>query len=100
MSQSYNHLPSEIFDVKGAVGLFFDKGIFYFGRYVENVVNRAGEDALNATFARSAQARAFAQCMGDDMTKSSAGFANPFNGAELNSIQVDENGDEIIESGY
>jgi hypothetical protein len=38
--------------------------------------------------------------MGDDMEKSSAGFADPFGGASMQSIQVDENGDEIIESGY
>jgi hypothetical protein len=99
MSQSYNQPPSLIYEVKGAAGLFFDKGIYYFGRHVENVVERAGQDALSPAFARSAQARAFAQAMGDDMEQSSAGFADPFSmGAER--IQVDENGDEIIESGY
>ena len=100
MSRAYNQPPSEIYGVKGAVGLFFDKGIYYFGKYVEGVVERAGEDALNSTFARSAQARAFAQLMGDDMEKSSVGFANPFSGAETSTIPVDENGDEIIDSGY
>jgi hypothetical protein len=100
MAQAYSQPPSQIYEVKGAAGLFFDKGIFFFGRYVEGVVEHAGQDALNATFARSAQARAFAQCMGDDMSKSSAGFADPFSQADSPAIRVDENGDEIIESGY
>jgi hypothetical protein len=100
MSQSYNRTPSEIYDVKGAVGLFFDKGIFYFGRYVEGVVERAGQDALNSAFARSAQARAFARCMGDDMSKSTAGFADPFAGGATQSVRVDEDGEEILASGY
>jgi hypothetical protein len=80
--------------------LFFDKGIYYFGKYVEGVVDRAGQDALNSTFARSAQARAFSQLMGDDMESSSAGFADPFAGASSSTIPVDENGDEILDSGY
>jgi hypothetical protein len=38
--------------------------------------------------------------MGDDMEKSTAGFADPFSSAETDAIRVDENGDEIIESDY
>jgi hypothetical protein len=100
MSQSYNQPPSQIYEVKGAAGLFFDKGIYYFGQYVESVVERAGQDALSPAFARSAQSRAFAKAMGDDMEKSSAGFADPFGTGPGDVIRVDENGDEIIESGY
>lgn len=100
ISQSYHQPPSQIYEVRGAAGLFFDKGIFYFGRHVENVVERAGQDALSPAFARSAQSRAFARAMGDDMTKSTAGFADPFSGAAIDSIRVDEDGDEILESGY
>jgi hypothetical protein len=69
-----------------------------FGRYVEGVVSRAGEDALNAGFARSAQQRAFARCMGDDMSTSTAGFADPF--ASSHMASETEDGDEIIASGY
>lgn len=100
MSQAYSQPPSQIYEVRGAVGLFFDKGIYYFGRYVEGVIESAGQDALSPAFARSAQARAFAKAMGDDMTKSSAGFADPFSAGESDAIRVDENGDEIIETGY
>jgi hypothetical protein len=101
MSQAYNRPPSDIYEVKGAAGLFFDKGLYYFGRYVEGVVERAGQDALSPSFARSAQARAFARCMGDDMEKSTAGYADPFTtGAADAPIRVDENGDEIVSSGY
>lgn len=64
-------------------------------------MERAGEDALSPAFARSAQARAFARCMGDDMEKSTAGFSDPFSTGVLDApIRVDENGDEIISSGY
>jgi hypothetical protein len=100
VSQAYHQPPSQIYEVKGAAGLFFDKGIFHFGRYVEGVVESAGQDALSPAFARSAQARAFAKAMGDDMSTSTAGFADPFSSAETDVIHVDENGDEILESGY
>jgi hypothetical protein len=98
ISQAYNRPPSDIFDVKGAVGLFFDKGIFFFGRYVEAAVEEAGRDALTPGFARSAQQRAFARCMGEDMTKSAVGFANPVVGAKVQTKKGVE--EEIISSGY
>lgn len=98
MSQAYNQPPSKIFEVKGAAGLFFDKGIFHFGRWVEGEVERAGQDALNAGFAKSQQQRAFARCMGDDMEKSTAGFADPY-AAIVRGSQT-EDGDQIIMSGY
>lgn len=98
MSQAYNRPPSDLFEVKGAVGLFFDKGIFFFGRYVESEVEEAGRDALTPAFGRSAQQRAFARCMGEDMATSSVGFANPYStGAVKSSKQATE---EIISSGY
>jgi hypothetical protein len=98
MSQAYSRTPSEIFEVRGAAGLFFDKGLYTFGRWVESEVERAGQDALNAGFARSAQARAFAKCMGDDMETSSAGFMDPFAGA-VHASET-EDGEEILQSGY
>ena len=97
MSQALNKSPSELFEVKGAVGLFFDKGIFLFGRYVEQEVEEAGRDALTPAFGRSAQQRAFARCMGEDMATSSVGFANPYAGGAVKSKGVTE---EIISSGY
>lgn len=98
MSQAYTKAPSELFDVKGAVGLFFDKGLYLFGRYVEGEVERAGQDALSPGFARSAQQRAFAKCMGDDMSTSAVGFADPF--AEGIPVARDKDSEEIISSGY
>ena len=98
MSQSYHQPPSQIYEVKGAAGLFFDKGIFLFGRWVENVVENAGQDALSPAFAKSAQQRAFARCMGDDMSKSTAGFSDPYVAATRNT-QADGEG-EVIMSGY
>jgi hypothetical protein len=97
MSQAYNRPPSELFDVKGAVGLFFDKGIFFFGRYVEAEVEEAGRDALTPAFGRSAQQRAFARCMGEDMATSAIGFANPYSTGAAKSKQGSE---EVISSGY
>jgi hypothetical protein len=97
MSQAYNRPPSDIYEVKGAVGLFFDKGIRLFGRYVESEVERAGQDALNSAFGRSAQARAFARCMGEDMTTSTVGFRDPF--ADGQGVPSDPN-EQILDSGY
>lgn len=78
MSQTFNKLPSEIYNVEGAAGYCFDRGIFLFGQHVESVMSQAEQGASNAMYARSARARAFARCMGDDMEKSNAGFADPF----------------------
>ena len=41
-------------------------------------MSRAENSASNASFASMNRARAFARCMGDDMSKSTAGFADPF----------------------
>lgn len=99
MSQAYNRPPSEIYEVKGAVGLFFDKGLRVFGRWVEQEVEHAGQDALNAAFARSAQQRAFARCMGEDMSVSAVGFRDPF--ADGHGVPSEENDiDQILDSGY
>lgn len=97
MSQAYNKLPSEIYGVRGAAGLFFDRALYFFGKHVEEVVSRAGQDAVSPAFARSAEQRAFALAMGDDMETSTAGFADPF--ADLAPEGV-EGEDEILASGY
>lgn len=98
MSQSYNQLPSQIYEVKGAVGLFFDKAIFLFGRYVEGEISDAGQDSISPGFARSAQLRAFARCMGDDMENSNIGFADPF--ADGDARISDEPNQKVYDSGY
>lgn len=99
MSQAYSLPPSQIYEVKGAVGLFFDKAIYLFGREVESEIEKAGQDALSPGFARSAQQRAFARCMGDDMAKSNVGYADP--AADGKAVIRDEtSGEEIIASGY
>lgn len=98
MSQAYSRPPSEIYEVKGAVGLFFDKAIFLFGRYVEGEINDAGQDAISPGFARSAQMRAFAKCMGDDMETSNVGFADPF--ADGDPRDVGRGTDEVLATGY
>lgn len=111
MCQAYNKTPSELYHVEGAAGLYFDTGIFQFARWVEGEMQEAEASAQNEMFARSNRARAFARCMGDDMSKSTAGFADPFaagatvkfidkDGNEVASKQVSEP-DEIIwtESG-
>ena len=95
MSQAYHRPPSDIYGVKGAVGLFFDRGIRLFGQHVEGEVSRAGSDAISPGFARSAQQRAFARCMGEDMEKSNVGFADPAVTGALS-----EDGDKILASGY
>lgn len=83
MSQSFNRLPSEIYNVQGAAGLCFDEGIFLFGRHVEGEMAEAESRGANAMFANMNRARAFARCMGDDMETSNAGFADPFAGGKV-----------------
>jgi len=86
MSQAYSRSPSELYGVSGAAGLFFDRGIFRFGRHVEGAMDQAASGAQNEQFANSHRLRAFAECMGDDMSKSSAGFADPFMGGAVSSV--------------
>lgn len=81
--------------------MFFDRGIYLFGKHVEGVVQRASQDAISPTFARMAEARAFAAAMGDDMETSTAGFADPFaDGAVESTPESSEGSDEILASGY
>ena len=84
ISNSFHKLPSEIYGVSGAAGYFFDRGIYLFGNYVEGEMSRAENSASNASFASMNRARAFARCMGDDMAKSTAGFADPFSDGKIN----------------
>lgn len=88
MSQSYSRPPSELYGVEGAAGLFLDTGIFVFANWVESEVQEAEQSATNQMFARSNAARAFARCMGDDMSLSSAGFADPFVGGEVTVVDA------------
>jgi hypothetical protein len=83
MAQSYHSRPSEIYEVEGATGLYFDQGIWAFGSWVEGELNSAEASAKNEMFARSAKERAFARCMGDDMEHSTAGFADPWSDGGL-----------------
>ena len=78
LSKSFNTLPSDIYGVSGAAGYFFDRGIYLFGNYVESEMSAAESSASNSSFANMSRSRAFARCMGDDMEKSTAGFADPF----------------------
>lgn len=94
-SQAYHRPPSEIYGVKGAAGLFLDKAIRLFGQHVEGEVNRAGQDAISPGFARSAQQRAFARCMGEDMETSTVGFADP---VATGAASGDDG--QILDSGY
>ena len=48
-----------------------------FGRWVESEVQEAESSATNKMFANMYKARTFARCMGDDMSESTAGFADP-----------------------
>lgn len=85
----------------GAAGLFFDRGVYFFGKHVEGVVQRASQDAISPAFARMSEQRAFAAAMGDDMETSSAGFADPFADGVMDSIPEGiEDGEEILASGY
>jgi hypothetical protein len=78
MCQAYHKTPSEIHGIEGAAGFFFDQGIFLFGRWVEAECQEAEQGARNEMFAKSARARTFARCMGDDMGSSTAGYADPW----------------------
>lgn len=78
MSQAYHKAPSELYGVAGATGFFLDQGLFIFGRWVEGEVQEAESSASNQMFANMYRDRAFARCMGDDMSTSTVGFADPF----------------------
>ncbi|QHB37442.1 tail assembly chaperone [Mycobacterium phage Onyinye] len=86
ISQAYNKPPSYIYGIHGAAGLFLDIGIFIFGRWVESEVQEAESSASNKMFANMYRARAFARCMGDDMETSTAGFADPFTGGAITTV--------------
>lgn len=86
MCQAYNKTPSELYRIEGAAGLCFDTGIFVFARWVENELAEAENNASNEMFARSARARAFARCMGDDMSESTAGFTDPFARGDIETV--------------
>ena len=97
MSQAYSRTPSQLYEVRGAAGFFFDKALSLFGRWVEGEVERASQDAISPGFARSAQLRTFAKCMGDDMSTSSAGFSDPF--ADGQGVPSEAN-EQVIMDGY
>lgn len=106
MSQSYHKTPSELYGVEGATGYFLDQGVFLFGRWVEGEVQEAESSASNQMFANMYRARAFARCMGDDMEKSTVGFADPFSDGAVTILDgqgnrkrrtaVQEGGDELL----
>jgi hypothetical protein len=103
MSQAYSRPPSDLYGVAGAASILFDRGIFRFGRYVEGMMEQASEGAQNEAFARSHRLRAFAECMGDDMTKSTAGYADPFvsgGGGVIRRGEDNPDDGEILASGY
>lgn len=102
MSQSYHKTPSDLYDVQGAAGICFDRGIFTFGQWVEGEMQEAESRASTQTFARSNRLRAFAKCMGDDMATSTAGFASPFadGTARRAGKDVGDSDEEILQSGF
>lgn len=53
--------------------------------------------ASNASFANMNRARAFSRCMGDDMSKSSAGFSDPFvDGKVKNAKRTEDNVGQVL----
>jgi hypothetical protein len=89
-SKAYNCRPSEYYGIEGAAGLYLDNGVYLFGTYVEQHVQEAGEGARNEMFARSSREREFARLMGEDMSKSTAGYADPFS---TGAVKVKEGSD-------
>lgn len=107
MSQAYHRPPSEIYGFYGARSLFFDRSIFLFGQWVEGELQEAERSASNEMFARSARARTFARCMGDDMAFSTAGFADPYADGNVKvpsrkpfATPEDSPGGEVIAEGF
>ncbi len=98
MSQTYNTTPSLLYKVDGAAGFFFDRGTYLFGQWVEGELQEAESRGTSPAFSRSNRIRAFAKCMGDDMAKSAAGFANPFTTGAIKN--KDGDGEEILASGF
>lgn len=90
MSQAYHLNPSQLYGVEGAAGLFFDESLFLFGRWVEREVQEAERSASNEMFANMYRDRTFAKCMGDDMSESTVGFADPFSDGVV--MTIDEQG--------
>jgi len=99
LSQAYGRTPSEFYGIQAAAGLILDIGIMAFGKHVEAVVQNAGQDAISPAFAKMQEMRAFAELMGDDMSQSNVGFADPFADGLPMDREADEQ-DEILASGY
>jgi hypothetical protein len=107
MSQAYHKPPSDLYGVQGAAAILFDESVFLFGRWVESEVQEAERSASNEMFANMYRARTFARCMGDDMSESTVGFADPFADGAVTTIDAqgnrkrrsktsDTGGDEVL----
>lgn len=86
--------------MQGAAGYILDRALWIFGTNVENVVSEAQSGATNPMFQRSAAMRAFSRAMGDDMSKSTAGFANPTFKSGSSAEEERAREEEILESGF
>ena len=86
-SQAYKTTPSSLVGIpRGRIeGFYLDRGIWLFGSWVEREVNAAGDNVQKNQKSRrnrkgveklvnSARIRALQRCLGEDMSKSTAGF--------------------------
>jgi hypothetical protein len=83
MTKVYRQRPSDILQLEGSLIKFqVDRGIRLFGTYVENSVDKAGDAAGGSTknakskkaLTTTARTRTLAKLLGEDMSKSTAGY--------------------------
>jgi hypothetical protein len=83
MAKLFCQKPSDIAILDDCVGEFgrfwFDRGIAAFGRAVHQRMEQAGQSS-NETIARTQRIREWNRLMGEDMSTSAAGYADPSEG--------------------
>jgi hypothetical protein len=84
--QAFRCQPSDLIKLNNPlIAYFFDRGIWFFGSYVQREVDVAGERATrgvkNRTNAEAlgntARQRALAKMCGEDITKTTTGYRDP-----------------------
>jgi len=99
---AFNQKPSDtayLDDCIDAVGrYYFDRGIWAFGEHVKRRLDEVTNSTENASIAQSRREREWERLMGEDMSQSAAGFADPTpESLSAHGRSVGEPDDEVIE---
>jgi hypothetical protein len=101
MAKLFAQLPSDIAVLDDCVGEFgrfwFNRGIAAFGRAVQTRMEEVGQSS-NPAIAQSQRIREWNRLMGEDMSNSAVGFADPGEGLSAHGRAIgveDEDEDDI-----